>query len=633
MNGNTPFGSAGTKEKDMTPKDKFSKLRQQAEKKLAMRLEGAEDFSNLAPEVKTRLLHELRVHQIELEMQNEELRRTQLELEDQRDKYSDLYNFAPVGYFTISKQGMIVEANLTGASLLGVERTLLIQKPFSRFITKDYQDSFYFYRQKRIETKEKQTCELKLVKKDGSEFYAQLDCSPAKDLQKDFNQLGISIIDINDRKLAEEALGKVHDELEQKVEERTAELVVVNEKYKQEIEERKQAEEALQKAHDELEKRVEKRTAELNKIKAINTLAGGIAHQFNNALSGITGNIDLIEMNLPDNENMAGYIRQMKGSADRMTKLTEQLLAYARGGKYQAETISLNAFVENVLPLIQHGIDHRIKIETDLLTDVLNINADPVQMQMIFSAILTNASEAIEGEGRIRISIRGAEIDDEFVKYHSALKPGYHACLEVDDNGKGMDNEIRSKIFEPFFTTKAPGRGLGMAAAYGIVKNHNGWISVYSEAGRGTVVRIYLPAIEAPAKIPATPKRALPQDSGTILLVEDEEIVRDVSRALLERLGYHVLAAVNGQEAVNIAKSYDENIDLALLDIILPDIEGKEVYPQLMEARPNLKVIVCSGYSIDGPARQILDAGAQGFIQKPFNLSALLEKLEEVLKD
>ncbi len=633
MNGNTPFGSAGTKEKDMTPKDKFSKLRQQAEKKLAMRLEGAEDFSNLAPEVKTRLLHELRVHQIELEMQNEELRRTQLELEDQRDKYSDLYNFAPVGYFTISKQGMIVEANLTGASLLGVERTLLIQKPFSRFITKDYQDSFYFYRQKRIETKEKQTCELKLVKKDGSEFYAQLDCSPAKDLQKDFNQLGISIIDINDRKLAEEALGKVHDELEQKVEERTAELVVVNEKYKQEIEERKQAEEALQKAHDELEKRVEKRTAELNKIKAINTLAGGIAHQFNNALSGITGNIDLIEMDLPDNENMAGYIRQMKGSADRMTKLTEQLLAYARGGKYQAETISLNAFVENVLPLIQHGIDHRIKIETDLLTDVLNINADPVQMQMIFSAILTNASEAIEGEGRIRISIRGAEIDDEFVKYHSALKPGYHACLEVDDNGKGMDNEIRSKIFEPFFTTKAPGRGLGMAAAYGIVKNHNGWISVYSEAGRGTVVRIYLPAIEAPAKIPATPKRALPQDSGTILLVEDEEIVRDVSRALLERLGYHVLAAVNGQEAVNIAKSYDENIDLALLDIILPDIEGKEVYPQLMEARPNLKVIVCSGYSIDGPARQILDAGAQGFIQKPFNLSALLEKLEEVLKD
>ena len=255
--------------------------------------------------------------------------------------------------------------------------------------------------------------------------------------------------------------------------------------------ERKQAEEALRKAHDELKKSVAKRTAELNKIKAINTLAGGIAHQFNNALSAITGNIDLIEMDLPDNENIAGYIRQMKGSVDRMTKLTDQLLAYARGGKYQAENISLNAFVENVLPLIQHGIDHSIKIETDLVTDVVNINADPAQMQMIFSAVFTNASEAIEGEGRIRISIRGTEIDDEFVKYHSALKPGYHACLEVDDNGKGMDNKIRSKIFEPFFTTKSPGRGLGMAAAYGVVKNHNGWISVYSEAGRGTVVRIY----------------------------------------------------------------------------------------------------------------------------------------------
>ena len=605
-------------------------LRKQAEKLLQAKSAKTQD---IFPDDVHKLIHELKVHQIELEMQNEELRRAQLELGASRDRYSDLYDFAPVGYFTISDKGTILEANLTGTAMLGVERTILIKKPFSSFITKDDQDSFYFYRQKLIETKEKQTCELKIVKKDGSEFYAQIDSSPVKDLQKDFTQFGISITDISERKLAEEALKKAHDELEQKVEERTAELVVANEKYKQEIKERKQAEEALQKAHIELEKRIEKRTAELNKLKAINTLAGGIAHQFNNALFGITGNLDLIEMDLPDNADITRYIRQMKGSVDRMTKLTEQLLAYSRGGKYQAKTISLNAFVENVLPLIQHGIDDSIKIETDLLTDVLNINADPVQMQMIFSAILTNASEAIAGEGHIRIRTRAEEIDDEFVKYHSALKPGYHAYLEVDDNGKGMDNEIRSRIFEPFFTTKSPGRGLGMAAAYGVVKNHNGWISVYSEAGRGTVVRIYLPAIEAPAKIPATPKRALPKDSGTILLVEDEEIVRDVSRALLERLGYRVLAAVNGQEAVNIAKSYDGNIDLALLDIILPDIEGKEVYPQLMEARPNLKVIVCSGYSIDGPARQILDAGAQGFIQKPFNLTALLKKLEEVLKD
>ena len=569
----------------------FAALRKRAEEFVNKNLSA---LKKMPPRDIQNLIEDLNIHQVELQMQNEELRRTQLKLEKARDNYTNLYDFAPAGYFTITPEGIIVKANLTGAVMIGLEREVLIGKPFTDFINKNDQDVFYLHRKKLFKTKAKQTCELRLVKKDGVQFYAQLESSVVQGSDNNSDQHRIIISDITARV---------------------------------------QAAEALQKAHNELKNRIDKRTAELNKIKAINTLAGGIAHQFNNALSGITGNIDLIEMDLPDNENMAGYIRQMKGSADRMTKLTEQLLAYARGGKYQAETISLNAFVENVLPLIQHGIDHRIKIETDLLTDVLNINADPVQMQMIFSAILTNASEAIEGEGRIRISIRGAEIDDEFVKYHSALKPGYHACLEVDDNGKGMDNEIRSKIFEPFFTTKSPGRGLGMAAAYGIVKNHNGWISVYSEAGRGTVVRIYLPAIEAPAKIPATPKRALPQDSGTILLVEDEEIVRDVSRALLERLGYHVLAAVNGQEAVNIAKSYDENIDLALLDIILPDIEGKEVYPQLMEARPNLKVIVCSGYSIDGPARQILDAGAQGFIQKPFNLSALLEKLEEVLKD
>ncbi len=571
-------------------------------KQFAALRKRAEEFVNKNPSALKKmpprdiqnLIEDLNIHQVELQMQNEELRRTQQKLEKARDNYTNLYDFAPAGYFSITPEGIIVKANLTGAVMIGLERELLIEKPFTDFINKNDQDVFYLHHKKLFKTKAKQTCELRLVKKDGVQFYAQLESSVVQGSDNNSDQHRIIISDITARV---------------------------------------QAAEALQKAHNELKNRIDKRTAELNKIKAINTLAGGIAHQFNNALSGITGNIDLIEMDFPNNENMAWYIQQMKDSSDRMITLTNQLLAYARGGKYQAETVSLNAFVENVLPLIQHGIDHSIEIETGLLPDVLNIKADPVQMQMVFSAILTNASEAIEGEGHIRISTRAEEIDDEFVKYHPGLKPGYHACLEIEDNGKGMDNTTKRSLFEPFFTTKSPGRGLGMAAAYGFVKNHNGWISVYSEAGRGTVVRIYLPAVEAPATIPATPIRELPRGSGTILIVEDEEMVMEVSQALLERLGYRVLTAVNGQEAVNIAKSYDGKIDLVLLDIILPDIEGGEVYPQLMQARPNLKVIVCSGYSVDGPAREILDLGAQSFLQKPFSLKSLLEKLEEVLKD
>lgn len=238
------------------------------------------------------------------------------------------------------------------------------------------------------------------------------------------------------------------------------------------------------------------RLLQVQKMEAIGTLAGGIAHQFNNALSIITGNIDLLEIDPPKNKIVSNYTQQIKTATDRMVKLTSQLLAYTGGGKNQAKTISINEFVKNTLLLLQHSIDHSIKIETNLATDILNVNVDLVQMQMVLSAVLANASEAIEGEGLIRISTKGEEIDDVFVKHHPNLKPGPHVSLAVEDDGKGMDEETKNKIFEPFFTTKFQGRGLGMAASYGIVNNHDGLIYVYSESGRGTVVRIYLPLVK-----------------------------------------------------------------------------------------------------------------------------------------
>jgi two-component system cell cycle sensor histidine kinase/response regulator CckA len=194
-----------------------------------------------------------------------------------------------------------------------------------------------------------------------------------------------------------------------------------------------------------------------------------------------------------------------------------------------------------------------------------------------------------------------------------------------------MDEETKGRIFEPFFTTKFTGRGLSMAAVYGIVNNHDGWISIDSEQGKGTIVTLYLPAVEAKEEKPVEKSHGLIKGTGTILVIEDEEAIMDLNRQLLERMGYRVLEARTGKEAVDLAETFDGDIDLALLDIKLPDMGGEKVYPLLIKARPDLKVIVCSGYSIDGPVQDVLDAGAQAFVQKPFSPRPFSEKLKEVL--
>jgi len=279
-----------------------------------------------------------------------------------------------------------------------------------------------------------------------------------------------------------------------------------------------------------------------------------------------------------------------------------------------------------------HTIDPAIIVETDFSRNIADVEVDLTQMQMVLSAIVANASEALEGEGHIRISTKEVGIDEEFVKHHPGLKPGPYVCLTVEDDGKGMNEETKSRVFEPFFTTKFQGRGLGMAAVYGIVQNHGGWISVDSKLEKGTVIQVNLPALKVQAKNKKKQRTEMGNGTGTILVVEDEEVVTDVISQMLEKLDYRILLAKTGKEAVDIAKTFEGNIDLSLLDIVLPDMVGRDIYPLLMEARPNLKVIVCSGYDLDGPGKEILDAGAQDFIQKPFAFTALSEKVREVLE-
>ncbi len=400
------------------------------------------------------------------------------------------------------------------------------------------------------------------------------------------------------------------------------------------------ARDVTRRVREELErKRLEAELQKTRRTEAITTLAGGMAHQLNNALSAVMGNLELMRLDLmgldaSTRHTMASYAEPIQESLERMAELTRQVLAYAQGGRYSPTLISLSTFLRYTLPLLSHAAPPSIRLESDLAPDLASVEADTTQLQMVLSAILQNASEAMEGSGTIRVSAQNIELADDAPERPSHLKAGPFVRLVVEDDGVGMDEEILSRIFDPFFSTKFQGRGLAMAAAYGIVKNHGGWISVASEPGRGTTVAVWLPARKIPREKPkASPAPARMEATGTVMVVEDEQPVLAVFRTVLQRMGLRVLDAPTGEEALRLARTPEERIDLVILDILLPDIDGRSVYPEIMKVWPGIPVIVTSGYSLEGPAQEILDAGAQAFLQKPFSLEELREKVRYVLGD
>jgi PAS domain S-box-containing protein len=379
-------------------------------------------------------------------------------------------------------------------------------------------------------------------------------------------------------------------------------------------------------------KQLSVRLQQAQKMESIATLAGGIAHQFNNALAVILGNLELIHMDGLDGENLKRFVDPIDEAGHRMVQLTSQLLAFARGGKFQTQTLPAHTFVRNTLQLVSHSMASNVDLETNLDETTEHIEVDQTQMQMLLAAILANASEAIEEQGKIRITLSNTQVTEQHCARYPGLQPGPMVRLRISDSGKGMDEDTRARIFEPFFTTKFTGRGLGMAAVYGIVKKHNGFIYVDSELNQGTTVTIYLRGVPPVTAVQEETPMYSPARTGTALIIEDEEMVMDVSRAIVAKLGYHILEATSGEQAVELAKSFPGQIDFALLDIILPDMNGNQIYPLLMKARPDLKVIVCTGFAQDGPAEEILKAGANSFIQKPFNTSTLSAALKSIFQ-
>jgi CheY-like chemotaxis protein len=307
------------------------------------------------------------------------------------------------------------------------------------------------------------------------------------------------------------------------------------------------------------------------------------------------------------------------------------MLAFARGGKYQAQVMNLNGAVLDTLRLQEGSFPPQISIERYMKEDLWNINADPTQMSQVVMNLCINASEAIEGSGRIVIRTDNIDVDEEFAKFHTGMKSGPYVYLSVEDTGCGMDHETVLKVFEPFFTTKFQGRGLGLAAVYGIVKNHDGYINVYSEKGIGTIFKVYIPATDESVNNIIEKKKKCSGGTETILLIDDDDTVVEVTRRILEKYGYQVLIAKNGQEAVDYVKKYNEVIHLAILDIGMPVMDGVTAFPLLREARPDMKIIVCSGYDLDSTAMSLLDSGALSFLQKPFKIDSLCHTIRNIL--
>jgi two-component system cell cycle sensor histidine kinase/response regulator CckA len=389
------------------------------------------------------------------------------------------------------------------------------------------------------------------------------------------------------------------------------------------ITERKQAEEER--------KKLEATLQESQKMEAIGTLAGGIAHDFNNLLTAIQGNASLMLFDVDSTHPHYELLQTITKQVRRGANLTGQLLGYASKGRYEVKPISLNRIVEETS--YTFGRTHKeITIHRELTEDLSSIEADQSQIEQVLLNLYINASGAMPRGGALTLKTVNVTHNDIKDIAHN-LGSGSYVLLTVTDTGTGIDKETQERIFDPFFTTKEMGRGtgLGLASAYGIIKGHRGYIHVDSKKGSGTTFSIYLPASDKKVETVVKAAEQIVKGSGTILLVDDEDPVLDIGVMMLEKIGYTVLEAKGGREAVEIYEANKDKIDLVILDMIMPDMGGGETYDRMKEINPDVKVLLSSGYSIEGEATEILERGCDGFIQKPFNLRDLSAKIREFL--
>jgi len=382
-------------------------------------------------------------------------------------------------------------------------------------------------------------------------------------------------------------------------------------------------------------RQIEDRLRQSEKMGALGQLAGGIAHDFNNQLAGVVGYADLLVEELQD-EELRGFAEAIKKSARRSADLTAQLLAFGHRGKYLAVPLSIHDVVHDVISMLKRSIDKRIKLTLRLKAESAVVQGDPTQLQNAILNIALNARAAMPDGGDLVFRTETVELDRDFCSSHRyELTPGTYIELSISDTGCGMDHATQQRIFEPFFTTKKVGKGTGMglASVYGTVTNHHGTISVKSEPGQGTVVSVYLPESDrATTREDADTPCSVPvKGDARVLLVDDEAVVRNSTDRMLRSLGYTVTVAPDGRRAVDIYRQSWKEIDVVILDMVMPKMNGKETFVALSKINPDVCVVLSSGYSIDGKAQEVLDKGGRAFIGKPYGKAELSRVLASVL--
>ena len=384
-------------------------------------------------------------------------------------------------------------------------------------------------------------------------------------------------------------------------------------------------------------RKLEEQLQQSQKMEAVGTLTGGIAHDFNNILTAIIGYGNILKMKLEQESPLMGYTDQILASAERAANLTQSLLAFSRKQVINPKPVNLNEITASVEKILLRIIGEDIELKT-ILSGIrdLKVMADAGQIEQVLMNLAANARDAMPEGGTLTIETGTAELDIDFLKIHEYGKPGMYAMITVTDTGHGMDENTRQRIFEPFFTTKEVGKGtgLGLSMVYGIIKQHSGYINCYSEQGKGTTFRIYLPLIKEEAKeakAAAEGYTALTGGTETILLAEDEEEVRKLMKLVLEEAGYKVIEAVDGKEALEKFRENKDSIDLLLLDVIMPKINGKGVYEEAKKIKPDVKALFSSGYPADFIHKQgILEEGLN-FISKPASPHELLKRIREAI--
>ncbi len=382
-------------------------------------------------------------------------------------------------------------------------------------------------------------------------------------------------------------------------------------------------------------KRAEDRLRQSAKMQAIGELAGGIAHEFNNMLTGILGYANMLRLTAEPGTTVHESARTIERAAERAADLTRKLLGFAQRGRRRREPVNLNDVMRDVITLLRQTIKEDIRVSCEMNPDDLTVTGDAGQLEQVLLNLALNARDAMPSGGELTMSAGTVDLDDTSHLPEADILPGRYAVLTVSDTGSGIPPENVERIFEPFFTTKGQGRGTGMGLAmvYGTVRNHGGFTEVESAPGGGAAFRVYLP--QGGCQVPEEPGPGVHQmahaGSGRVLVVDDEDLVRDVARSMLEVCGYDVVDVSNGLDAVEYYRDHGERIDLVLLDMVMPGMSGRECFRALREMNPDVLAVLSTGYGEDGEAREIVQEGMAGLVLKPFSRAALAAVIAEAL--